>query len=273
MGNRFDSEADCNTVCKPKSCEKKSKKSKKGKRYSPYHSKRKYIERYLAHSYLLGRQRLSVQASYLNTPLEYQYLNQYHGINHPLTYTPLAQQYGLNNAGQQSAGYTQMPNAPVSYQAPAPAPTYTTATSYAPSTGYAQAQPARQQQSYGQSPAPQSYQTQQVYQQQTFQPVSTYSQSQPVAVYSQHSSDPNVGNVNYGQAVYSDNAYGYNQAENVHAHALQSPTAGHGYATGYPANDNVGASTYGSQQAFSNQGFAQATGQDAVLSNTEQAYA
>jgi hypothetical protein len=216
---------------------------------------------------------LSVQASYLNTPLEYQYLNQYHGINHPLTYTPLAQQYGLNNAAPQTAGYTQMPNAPVSYQAPAPAPTYTTATSYAPSTGYAQAQPARQQQSYGQSPAPQSYQTQQVYQQQTYQPVSTYSQSQPVVAYSQHSSDPNVGNINYGQAVYSDNAYGYNQAENVHAHAHQSPTAGHGYASGYPANDNVGATTYGSQQAFSNQGFSQATGQDAVLSNSEQAYA
>merc|ERR1711994_830697 len=153
-----------------------------------------------------------------------------------------------------------MPIAPASYQAPAA--THTTATSYAPSTGYARGQPARQQQSYGQSPAPQSYQT---------QPVSTYSQSQPVAAYSQHTSDPNVGNVNYGQAVYSDNAYGYNQAENVHAH--QSPTASHGYATGYPTNDNVGASTYGSQQAFSNQGFAQATGQDAVLSNTEQAYA
>merc|ERR1712203_1065955 len=157
-----------------------------------------------------------------------------------------------------------MPNAPISYQAPAP--TYTTAASYAPSTGYAQGQPARQQQSYGQSPAPQSYQTQQVYQQQTYQ------QSQPVAAYSQHSSDPNVGNVNYGQAVYSDNAYGYNQADNVHAHVQQSPTAGQGYATGYPANDNVGASTYGSQQAFSNQGYAQATGLDAVLSNTEQAY-
>merc|ERR1712141_402173 len=98
----------------------------------------------------------------------------------------------------------------------------TTATSYAPSTGYAQGQPARQQQ--------------------TYQPVSTYSQSQPVAAYSQHTSDPNVGNANYGQAVYSDNAYGYNQAENVHTHAHQSPTAGQGYATGYPANDNVGAS-------------------------------
>jgi len=271
--NRFDSEADCNTVCKPKSCEKKSKKSKKGKKFSPYHSKRKHIDRYLAHSYLLGRQRLSVQASYLNTPLEYQYLNQYHGINHPLTHTPIAQQYGLNNLAPQTAGYTQMLNAPVSYQAPAPAATYTTAASYAPSTGYAQGQPARQQQSYGQSPAPQSYQTQQVYQQQTYQPVSTYSQPQPVAAYSQHTSDPNVGNINYGQAVYHDNAYGYNQAENVHAQAHQSPTAGHGYATGYSANDNVGTTTYGGQQAFSNQGFAQATGQDAVLSSTEQAYA
>jgi len=269
--NRFDSEADCNTVCKPQSCEKKSKKSKKGKRFSPYHLKRKQIERYLATSYLLGRQRLSVQANYLNTPLEYQYLNQYHGIKHPLTYTPIAQQYGLSNVAPQTAGYTQMPNGPVSYQTPAPAATYTSASSYAPATGYAQGQPARQQQSYGQNPVSQSYQTQQVFQQQTYQPVASYSQAQPVAAYSQHTSDPNVGSVNYGQAVYNDNTYGYNQVENAQAH--QPSSAGHGYATGYPANDHVGAAAYGNQQNYNNQGYAQANGQEAVLSNTDQAYA
>merc|ERR1719414_2079122 len=108
---------------------KSLRKAKKGKRFSPYHLKRKQIERYLATSYLLGRQRLSVQANYLNTPLEYQYLNQYHGVKHPLTYTPIAQQYGLSNVAPQTAGYTQMPNGPVSYQTPAPAATYTSASS------------------------------------------------------------------------------------------------------------------------------------------------
>jgi len=37
----------------------------------------------------------SVQVDYLNTPLEWQYLNQYHGLKHPLSYTRLGQQFGL----------------------------------------------------------------------------------------------------------------------------------------------------------------------------------
>merc|ERR1719466_384924 len=42
------------------------------------------IDDYLAKQWLLGKRKLTVSVNYGNTPLEYQYLNQYHGIPHPL---------------------------------------------------------------------------------------------------------------------------------------------------------------------------------------------
>jgi len=287
--NRFDTEADCNAVCQPKPCEKKSSKSKKGKkRYSPYHSKRKHIDRYLAHSYLLGRQRLSVQLNYLNTPLEYQYLNQYHGIQHPLTNTQLAQPYGLSSGIPQAIGY-QAPSNPVtgSYNA---APSYAP-TSYpaSPPATYAQGQ-VRQVQSYTATPVSQAYPTQQHYQKQTYQQVGNY-QAQPVAAYSQSASEGSAGHVQYVQAGPTDNTYGY-QVDHVHSQPHQPVTTAQGYATGYPSNDHVGTGSYGNpaytnqayaqttgqeaaygNQAYTNQAYAPTTGQDAAISNAEQAYA
>jgi len=291
--NRFDTEADCNAVCQPKPCDKKSSKSKKGKkRYSPYHLKRKHIDRYLAHSYLLGRQRLSVQLNYLNTPLEYQYLNQYHGIQHPLTNTQLAQPYGLSSGIPQAIDY-QAPNTPV-YPNPAPATgSYNAAPSYAPASyspaSYSQGQ-VRQQQSYTASPVSQTYPTQQLYQKQTYQQVGNY-QAQPVAAYSQSTSEGNAGHVQYVQAGSTDNTYGY-QVDHVHTQPHQPATAAQGYATSYPSNDHVGTGSYGTpaytnqaypqttgqeaaygNQAYPNQAYAPATGQDASISNVEQPYA
>jgi len=295
--NRFDTEADCNAVCQPKPCDNKSSKSKKGKkRYSPYHLKRKQIDRYLAHSYLLGRQRLSVQLNYLNTPLEYQYLNQYHGIQHPLTNTQLAQPYGLSTGTPQAIEY-QAPSTPV-YPNPAHATgSYNAAPSYAPANypasyppaTYAQGQ-VRQQQSYTASPVSQTYPTQQHYQKQAYPQVGNY-QAQPVAAYSQSTQEGNAGHVHYVQAGPTDNTYGY-QVDHVHTQAHQPATATQGYATSYPSNDHVGTGSYATpaytsqayaqttgqeaaygSQAYPNQAYAPPTGQDATISNVEQSYA
>merc|ERR1711862_859709 len=63
---------------------------------SPYALKTKYaIDSYLAKTHLLGDRRLQVNFKYLNTPLEVQYLNQYHGVQHPLSNTRLAPLFGL----------------------------------------------------------------------------------------------------------------------------------------------------------------------------------
>merc|ERR1712142_309573 len=53
------------------------------------------IDNYLAKKYLLGKRRVRVQLKYLNSPLEWQYLGQYHGLRHPLTYTKVAPVFGM----------------------------------------------------------------------------------------------------------------------------------------------------------------------------------
>merc|ERR1719402_2183101 len=54
------------------------------------------IDDYLAKQWLLGKRKLTVSVNYGNTPLEYQYLQQYHGMPNPLQGTPLGNQMGLN---------------------------------------------------------------------------------------------------------------------------------------------------------------------------------
>jgi len=119
--NRFDTELGCELFCKPEECKKnpkkKTKKNKHGKRQYGHHdhlyATKHNIDAYLANSYLHGKRKLSVQVDYLNTPLEWQYLNQYHGLKHPLSYTRLGQQFGL--------GYnhnSQVYNNRNSYQSP-----------------------------------------------------------------------------------------------------------------------------------------------------------
>merc|ERR550519_3096740 len=53
------------------------------------------IDDYLAKQYKLGKRKLSVSVNYGNMPLEYQYLQQYHGFKNPLVGTPLAHRFGL----------------------------------------------------------------------------------------------------------------------------------------------------------------------------------
>merc|ERR1712096_205323 len=56
---------------------------------------RNKIDDYLAKQWLLGKRKLTVSVNYGNMPLEYQYLNQYHGFPNPLSGTPLGPRFGL----------------------------------------------------------------------------------------------------------------------------------------------------------------------------------
>merc|ERR1712042_427006 len=53
------------------------------------------IDDYLAKQWLLGERKLTVSVNYGNTPLEYLYLDQYHGFPHPLAGTPMGPRFGL----------------------------------------------------------------------------------------------------------------------------------------------------------------------------------
>merc|ERR1719495_21822 len=57
---------------------------------------RNKIDDYLAKQWLLGKRKLTVSVNYGNTPLEYQYLQPYHGMPNPLQGTPLGDRMGLN---------------------------------------------------------------------------------------------------------------------------------------------------------------------------------
>merc|ERR1719378_682733 len=80
---------------------------------------RNKIDDYLAKQWLLGKRKLSIQVNYGNVPLEYQYLNQYHGFPNPLANTPLGPKFGL-------PGPRQMPTRPMmpgpGYLPPPPTP-------------------------------------------------------------------------------------------------------------------------------------------------------
>jgi len=77
------------------------------------------IDDYLAKQWLLGKRKLTVSVNYGNMPLEYQYLNQYHGFPNPLAGTPLGPRFGL-------PGPAPLPRRPVApaYRPPPPPPGY-----------------------------------------------------------------------------------------------------------------------------------------------------
>merc|ERR1712133_302924 len=56
------------------------------------------LEKYLQKQWQLGKRKLQVQVDFGNVPLEWEYLNQYHGVRHPLSMTAFGPKYGL--AGQ-----------------------------------------------------------------------------------------------------------------------------------------------------------------------------
>merc|ERR1712042_260831 len=78
---------------------------------------RNKIDDYLAKQWLLGKRKLTVSVNYGNMPLEYQYLNQYHGFPNPLAGTPLGPRFGLPGP----APLPPKPVAPVYRPPPPPA--------------------------------------------------------------------------------------------------------------------------------------------------------
>jgi len=58
------------------------------------------IDNYLAKQWLLGKRKLTVSVNYGNIPLEYQYLQQYHGMPNPLSGTPLGSRFGMPGPAQ-----------------------------------------------------------------------------------------------------------------------------------------------------------------------------
>jgi len=61
------------------------------------------LEKYLQKQWQLGKRKLQVQVDFGNVPLEWEYLNQYHGVRHPLAMTAFGPKYGL--AGPPSPMY------------------------------------------------------------------------------------------------------------------------------------------------------------------------
>merc|ERR1711962_382410 len=61
------------------------------------------LEKYLQKQWQLGKRKLQVQVDFGNVPLEWEYLNQYHGVRHPLAMTAFGPKYGL--AGPPSPVY------------------------------------------------------------------------------------------------------------------------------------------------------------------------
>merc|ERR1719186_2192798 len=53
------------------------------------------LEKYLQKQWQLGKRKLQVQVDFGNVPLEWEYLNQYHGVRHPLSMTAFGPKYGL----------------------------------------------------------------------------------------------------------------------------------------------------------------------------------
>merc|ERR1712055_1108973 len=93
------------------------------------------IDDYLAKQWLLGKRKLTVSVNYGNMPLEYQYLNQYHGFPNPLAGTPLGPRFGL-------AGPPKLPPRPMApgpFHPPPPPPGYAQPPrhGYAPPSQYA----------------------------------------------------------------------------------------------------------------------------------------
>merc|ERR1719431_1526712 len=96
---------------------------------------RNKIDDYLAKQWLLGKRKLTVSVNYGNMPLEYQYLNQYHGFPNPLAGTPVGPRFGLPGPAQ----LPPRPMAPRPFHPPPPPPGYAQPPrhGYAPSSPYA----------------------------------------------------------------------------------------------------------------------------------------
>merc|ERR1719371_166826 len=59
-------------------------------------SPKKRLENYLKSQWSLGKKKLQVQVDFGNVPLEWEFLNQYHGVRHPLAMTAFGPKYSLD---------------------------------------------------------------------------------------------------------------------------------------------------------------------------------
>merc|ERR1719339_365274 len=137
------------------------------------------LEKYLQKQWQLGKRKLQVQVDFGNVPLEWEYLNQYHGVRHPLSMTAFGPKYGLAGPPAPMFDYGFGPTGPIGgfggpgygYGGPGYGPGYgpgaPPAPGYGSSQGSGYGQPAQQQQQHpdqGQqtppAPAQQSAQTQ-----------------------------------------------------------------------------------------------------------------
>merc|ERR1719285_1410265 len=107
------------------------------------------LEKYLQKQWQLGKRKLQVQVDFGNVPLEWEYLNQYHGVRHPLSMTAFGSKYGLAGPPVQMFDYGFGPTGPIGgFGGPGYGPAYGQGAPPAPGYG---APPAA---GYGQPQAP-----------------------------------------------------------------------------------------------------------------------
>merc|ERR1719348_2646972 len=71
------------------------------------------LEKYLQKQWQLGKRKLQVQVDFGNVPLEWEYLNQYHGVRHPLSKTAFGPKYGLSGPPAPMFDYGFGPTGPI----------------------------------------------------------------------------------------------------------------------------------------------------------------
>merc|ERR1719308_150242 len=71
------------------------------------------LEKYLQKQWQLGKRKLQVQVDFGNVPLEWEYLNQYHGVRHPLSMTAFGPKYGLGGPPAPMFDYGFGPTGPI----------------------------------------------------------------------------------------------------------------------------------------------------------------
>merc|ERR1719352_288485 len=71
------------------------------------------LEKYLQKQWQLGKRKLQVQVDFGNVPLEWEYLNQYHGVRHPLSQTAFGPKYGLAGPPAPMFDYGFGPTGPI----------------------------------------------------------------------------------------------------------------------------------------------------------------
>merc|ERR1719187_3075836 len=71
------------------------------------------LEKYLQKQWQLGKRKLQVQVDFGNVPLEWEYLNQYHGVRHPLAMTVFGPKYGLAGPPPPMYDYGFGPTGPI----------------------------------------------------------------------------------------------------------------------------------------------------------------